>query len=183
LTADLETFIQTIEALQTLRPDWKTQFIPVGDLPWFDFETRAYRGYFPLVNCLVRQSMIFKFSFMNDLRTIRRQVIGVEVQLDGKFVYLFEAQRRVRQSGASTIGRNPYVETLPVLLLLRPNWEPVDGPEDFVQMLEDTVSKESKTWPTEIAGFSRDSIDHGKGVDSPEAFAKRVEIVILRNFT
>lgn len=176
LTADLSTFIKVMHELGRFKPSWDIKSIEVGDECWS--ESDISRGFFPLVKCPIRQSMFFKFSYVDDQRTDRRQLIGMQIKVENSFVYLFEAQRRQANTGEP--GAIKYREELPVLLLRRPLWEPIQGTE-ITQMLRDTVASPGKTWPVKVEGFVRDSIAHGMGADTPEKLAERIAMVIKRN--
>lgn len=178
LTADLNTFIEVIHELCRREPSWGIKSISVGDKPWAD-ESGVWRGFFPLVNCITRRSMLFKFSYVDDQRTDRRQLIGIQIEIQKAFVYLFEAQRR-RANTSEPGAPVKYRDVLPVLLLRRPNWDPIEGIE-IIEMLRNTVANPSKTWPNKVRGFLRDSIDHGKGADTSEKLAERVAMVVRRN--
>lgn len=179
LSADLSTFISVIDALRQMEPTWAIDSIPIGDNSWTDEATEVWRGFFPLVNCITRRSMLFKFSFVNDERTERRQLICIELQIGNSFVYLLEAQRRLARSSDGT-GFVDYRDTLPVLMLRRNDWHPVEENE-LSEMLKDTVANPSKTWPQKVRGFVRDAIDHGNGADTPDKLAKRIAMVVKRN--
>jgi hypothetical protein len=178
LTADLDTFVKAVDALCLARPDWAIEFVPVGDSPSQDPVSGAYRGFFPLVNCRVRQSMLFKFSFIDDARTIRRQLIGVQIEVPGRFLYLFEAQRRARTVPTDVGPTTQYLETLPILLLHRDDFSQANPSQDFEMMLRGTVLNESKTWPSEVDCLVKTTIEHGRGADSVEALAHRIEAAV-----
>lgn len=183
LTVDLTTFIKAIAVLQDLAPDWEISSIQVGDTPWIDPETGVYRGYFPLVNCPIRQSVLFKFSYLDDERSTRRQLIGVEISVQNARVYLFEAQRRTRVVVSETGDKKtPYADELPVLIVWRDDFSPTDS-DEFVQLLKATVSNVSKTWPAEIDGFHRSSVHHLAGDDVPSQLAERIKSTVSKIFS
>ena len=177
LSADLTTFVSVIKALAELEPSWSISTIPVGDSAWHDETSGVWRGFFPLVNCFTRSSMLFKFSFLNDQKTERRQLLCVELEIDHAFVYLFEPQRRI---GCLLIDGSGYRDTLPILMLRRADWLPVDDNE-VAEILRETVSNPSKTWPNPIRAFIRQSIEHGNGADTPEKLALRIAGVVKKN--
>nr|WP_315230420.1 hypothetical protein [uncultured Albidiferax sp.] len=177
LTADLSTFIEVIHELCEIEPSWGIKSIEVGDDPWND-GSGVWRGFFPLVNCITRRSMRYKFSYVDDHRN-RRQLIGIRIEIQQAFVYLFEAQRRrANTSEPGVLGE--YRDVLPVLLLRSPNWDPIEE-INITEVLRDTVANPSKTWPNKVRGLLRDSIDHGNGADTPKKLAERIAMVVRRN--
>ena len=97
--------------------------------------------------------------------------------LEDGFVYLFEGQQRV---GRLLIDKSGYRDTLPILMLRRADWQSVDANE-VAEILRETVSNPSKTWPNPIRAFIRQSIEHGNGADTPEKLALRIAGVVKKN--
>lgn len=173
LPADLETFIEIINGLRTLHPDWKIEALLVGS---GELSGNEWTSYFPQVACKKRTSIMRIFSFLDEEKKNRRSFICVEVRIKGKYLYLFEAERRLRQEGPTSKDQ-PYKEELPVLLIWSPGFIQVQ-PSDFLKMIEQTVIE--KTWPARITGFRRDSTVHGMGATIADMTA-RVDQLILRN--
>lgn len=174
LPADLESFISVIQSLRSIKPQWEISFEPAGDKAWKDASS-AWRGFFPLVNCITRRSLVFKFSYVDPSAKVRRQLICVQIEVRGAFVYLLEAQRRIHKD--SKTGKVQYMDALPVLLIRQHNWSPIDQVQ-LDKVLKDTVSNPSKTWPNQIDGYARSSVDHGNGADTAQKLAQRIAVVV-----
>lgn len=175
LPADLESFISVIQSLQRIKPQWEISFVPAGDKAWEDSSGAVWRGFFPLVNCITRRSMVFKFSYVDPGAKVRRQLVCVQIEVAGACVYLLEAQRRIHRDAQS--GRVQYMDILPILLIRQHNWSPISRAQ-LGEVLKDTVSNPSKTWPSQIEGYARSSIDHGNGADTAKKLAQRIAVAV-----
>lgn len=172
VTIDLCTFMQMLELLQTLRPSWNINRIVVGDGP----NDGELTSYFPEVECPKLKHIIRQFSFTDEDKLVRRRFLCVEVCVDGRYVYLFEAQRRLRNPSPPD---NPFKEDMAVLLLRSQAFEEVQG-DDFLPMIVQTV--ENKRWPNtdEIGGLVRDYTVHSKEDKSIESLCERVMQLVER---
>lgn len=172
VTIDLRTFMQMLDLLKTLRPSWNVSRIVVGDGP-SDGELTSY---FPEVECPKLKHIIRQFSFTDEDKLVRRRFLCVEVCVDGRYVYLFEAQRRLRNPSPPD---NPFKEDMAVLLLRSQAFEEVQG-DDFLPMIVQTV--ENKRWPNtdEIGGLVRDYTVHSKEDKSIESLCERVMQLVER---
>lgn len=174
LPADLETFIEIINGLRARHPDWKIETLRIGSGTVSGGE---WASYFPEVACAKRKSIMRIFSYLDEKKKNRRSFMCVEVQIEGKYFYLFEAERRLRPEGPTSKDQ-PYKEELPVLLVWNPGFIQVQS-GDFLKMIENTVIE--KTWPSYITGFRRDSTIHGMGAFTIADMSARVEQLLLRN--
>jgi hypothetical protein len=115
---------------------------------------------------------------MDDKKTIRRRLICVEFCVGGRYLYVLEAQRR--PNGKIKNGVIQYKEHLPILLLHTLGYERVLG-KDFNEVISQTVI--DKTWPSALTlgKFCRDDQPHGKGEQSADVLASRLEPLIERN--
>ncbi len=182
VTPDIENFIRTLVELRADKPPkWKLTTLAMDRGCQLNGEWHAY---FPEVNCEKRKSQIRQFSFMDGEQTVPRSYICVEVsfadaKLGKEFVYLFEAQRRPRESNEAGKAAG-YKEQLPILLLKAIDGQQVE-PKDFQPMIKATVVK--KTWPSqsELHSFVRDETMHGMGAQTVAAVSARVRELIDRN--
>ncbi len=178
VTPDLETFIKIIHGLHVLHSDWEIDTLTVGT----GIEINSINiSEFPAIPCQKRKSVMRQFSYTDDLKSKFRRFLCVQVCVNGKYVYLFEAQRRLKElPPSSDSGQSPYKEDMPVLLLRGPGHEEFQG-EDFIQVIERTFIK--KQWPDEdeLYGFVKDLTVHGRGVQSSDEMCRRVAQLINRN--
>lgn len=171
LSADLVTFIEILIALRKKHPAWEIQTLLVGD--GFHNEDE-WTSYFPMVPCDKRKSIMRIFSFLDEKKEHPRSFICGEVSIKGKYLYLFEAERRLSQKRSD----QPYKEELPVLLVWDPGYSQVQA-SDFSDMINDTVIE--KTWPSRITGFRRNCTVHGMGATTIADMSARIAQLILRN--
>lgn len=176
LTLDLETFIKVIKGVRALHPDWVVTTIIVGAGSESEGEQTSY---FPEIACQKHKHIMRQFSYTDDAKFERRRFICAQIFVNGQYVYLFEAQRRLRFP-PPTDSQSPYKESLPVLLLHTPGHEEIQG-DDFLPMIEQTVK--NKTWPNEsdLNEFIRDHTVHGQGVQTVDEMCARVAQLIQRN--
>ncbi|MDT4332975.1 hypothetical protein RPD76_23945 [Methylomonas sp. MV1] len=177
VSPDLETFVKIINDLRKIRPTWKIKTICVGngveeEGEWFSF--------FPKVPCKQRKRMMRQFSFMDKDKFIRRKFLCVEINVDKRYLYIFEAQRRLRDTPPADEKSSPYKEDLPILLLRGIGYEEVLG-DDFIEILKLTVKNE--TWPdgSDLTHFVKDYTVHGMGAQSVHAVVVRILELIDRN--
>lgn len=173
VTIDLRTFMQMLDLLKTRRPSWNVNRIVVGDGP----NDGELTSYFPEVECPKLKHIIRQFSFTDEDRLVRRRFLCVEVCVDGRYVYLFEAQRRLRNP---TPPDDPFKENMAILLLHAPAFEAVEG-DNFLPMIVKTV--EIKQWPSsgELGDFTRGYTVHSKEDKSIESLCERVIQLVERN--
>jgi hypothetical protein len=173
LPADLTIFIEIIDGLRILYPHWTIETIAVGNGEEVNGE---WRSYFPPVPCEKRKKIMRQFSYMDNDKTQLKSFICVQIEIDSKYIYLFESQRRVRDQ--QTTQGSIYLDSLPVLLVWANGFSEVI-PNDFLDMIKATVK--NQTWPTSITGFNRDYTVHGAGAKLSEDMAVRVAQLIHRN--
>lgn len=173
LPADLTIFMEIINGLRNLYPHWTIKTLAVGNSEEIDGE---WRSYFPPVPCEKRKKIMRQFSYMDNEKTQLKSFICVQIEIDNKYVYLFESQRRVRDQ-QTTLG-SIYLDSLPVLLIWTNGFSKV-VPNDFLEMIKATVK--NQTWPTSIVDFNRDYTVHGAGAKSSEDMTIRVAQLIHRN--
>ncbi|MDD2686082.1 MAG: hypothetical protein PHY62_07985 [Gallionella sp.] len=173
VTIDLRTFMQMLELLKTLRPSWNIDRIVVDDGP-NDGESTSY---FPEIGCPKLKHISRQFSFTDEDKLVRRRFLCVEVCVDGRYVYLFEAQRRLRNPAPPD---DPFKEDMAVLLLRSQTFEEILG-DDFLPMIVQTV--ENKHWPNadEIGEFVRDYTNHSKDDKSIDSLCERVMQLVERH--
>lgn len=176
VTPDLKTFIAVIQELRNLHKDWKITTIIVDIGSECDGEPTSY---FPKVACQKFTNMMRQFSFTDDEKKERRRFICVQILVNGQYIYLFEAQRRLRIS-LSPEGQPTYKEILPILLLHKPSYEEVDG-ADFLPIIKQTV--QNKTWPDKdaIDGFVKAYTVHNKNDKTIDEMCTRVSKLVARN--
>ena len=176
VTPDLETFINVIKGMRAIHSDWDVTTIIVGTGSESDGEQTSY---FPEVECQKHKHIMRQFSYTDDAKLERRRFICAQIKVNGQYVYLFEAQRRLCALPQAD-NRSPYKESLPVLLLHPNGHEEIQG-DDFLPMIEQTVKK--KTWPdkADINGFIRDHTVHGRGIQSVDEMCARVVQLVTRN--
>lgn len=174
ITADLETFFRVVAKIQTLNSNWKMSRIVIGCGP----EDGEQTSYFPKVECRKHTHIMRSFSFTDIAKLKRRRFLCVQIGVGGRYVYLFEAQRRLKDKSPPA-NQSPYKEDLPFLLLHAPGFEEVES-NDFLPMIVQTVK--NKTWPNDNSiGFHRDFAVHGHGVKSIDELSTRVAQLVLRN--
>lgn len=117
---------------------------------------------------------------MDKERKISRRFICVEIIIEKKHLYLFEAQRRPKDIAKVNDELN-HKEALPILLLYSPGYEAQKG-TDFLQIVEQTVIE--KTWPNPklVAPFVQDKISHCTAEDNIKDYADKLTKLLLRNF-
>lgn len=178
VTPDLETFIKVIHGLRNLHPDWDIDTLTVGT----GIEINGINiSEFPAIPCQKRKTVMRQFSYTDDLKSEFRRFLCVQVCVNGKYVYLFEAERRLKElPPTNNSGLSPYKEDMPVLLLRGSGHQEFQG-EDFIQMIEQTVIK--KQWPDEdkLYGLVKDHTVHGHGIQSTDEMCSRVAQLINRN--
>lgn len=174
VTADLHAFIAAISKLQKIHKKWKIATVGVGS----DSDNEL-TSYFPEVPCEKMKDTKRAFSFTDEEKHKRRRFICIQVNVDGCYLYVFEAQRRLRNP-VPPPGTSPYKEALPILLLHTPGYEEVQG-GDFLDVMTETVIK--KTWPNNegLGMFIRDHLIHGQGEQSVDDLCERVEQLVKRN--
>ncbi|HET7832535.1 MAG TPA: hypothetical protein VFK88_06175 [Gallionella sp.] len=171
---DLKTFMLVIHGLRTLHPDWNIDTIVVGE----GYETDGEQAsYFPEVPCPKKKRTIRQFSYVDDAKLDRRSFICVQICAYGQYVYLFEAQRRLRSPASPD---DLYKEDMAILLLRTPAYEEILG-DDFLPMITLTVEKNG--WPNDedLSEFVRGHTVHNKGVQTVEVLCERVAQLINRN--
>lgn len=171
LPADLTTFVEIINCLRIVYPQWSIETILINNGAEVDGE---WVSYFPEVPCEVRRNIMRQFSFMDEYKTQLKSFMCVQITIDDKYLYLFESERRM-----STSSELSYKDKLPILLV----W--ADGyveklPDDFLAMIKQTVK--NKTWPNHIEGLNRDYTVHGLGAETSEDMAVRVAQLIFKKF-
>lgn len=178
LTPDLDTFIKVIKGLRTLHPDWNIDTIIVGAGAIFNGEKLSE---FPAVPCQKRKETMRQFSYIDTAKQIHRRFICTQVNVHGQYVYLFEAERRLREK-PPPIGskQSPYKEEMSVLLLRSPGHKEIEG-DDFLPAIRQTVI--NTTWPIEskLNGYIRDHTVHGLGLQSSDEMCARVAQLIQQN--
>lgn len=176
VTPDLDTFIKVIQELRKLHPDWTITTIIIGIGSENNGEQTSY---FPKVACQKLNKIMRQFSYIDDMKKERRRFICVQILVNGRYIYLFEAQRRLR-TPLSPKSLSTYKEFFPILLLRKPSYEEVDG-ADFLPIIEQTVR--NKTWPGKdaIDGFVKAYTVHGKGVKNEKDMCARVSKLIARS--
>ncbi|WP_174874893.1 hypothetical protein [Vogesella oryzae] len=180
VTADLESFLSALAVLATTRPEWRLSTVQVGSAGVHREDSGHARfSLFPCVPCEKRTTQLRQFSFMDDDQYVRRRLVCAQLTVgEGQFVYLLEAQRRLRLN--PTKEQSPYMEELPIALIRTENYSRID--EDlFDKILVQTVVK--KTWPTtcEVEGVVRDATLHGHGANSVEDISARIVALVLRH--
>lgn len=182
LAADLETFIEVMKELAALQPSWQLESRAIGALPWRSDGSDVWRGFFPLVPCAVRRTVMYRFSFVVNASSERRQVVCFEIFANTQHFYLLEAQRRMRHDAQGQLAE--YKDMLPILLISRHDRGSM-SPASLSEILVDTVSNPSKTWPTAVNGCFREVVEHGHGADTVAKLslrlAKAVQRQIYRN--
>lgn len=171
LAADLGTFIEVMKELAKLHPSWQLKSCAVGAFPWRSDGADVWRGFFPLVPCAVRRSVMYRFSFVGSASSERRQVVCFEILVDRQYFYLLEAQRRILLDTDGQIKQ--YKDTLPILFIGRCDKSPMLN-AFLSEILVETVFSSSKTWPTRVMGCFRKVIDHEHGADTPAKLALRI---------
>lgn len=174
LPTDLKTFVEIINELRTLHQDWKLESLLVGSGTEIEGE---WSSYFPKVPCAKRRKMMRIFSYLDDEKFLRRSFMCVQVRINNKYLYLFEAQRRLRTPGPGDQAQT-YKEELPVLLVYSLGLIEVKA-DDFLEMIKQTVIE--KTWPSLITGLKRDYTIHGMGAVNIDDMAARIGQLIARN--
>lgn len=156
VSEDLVAFIGAIQELKSQNKNWEIQTIVIDAGSDSHGEKTSY---FPAVPCAKLTTLIRQFSFMDDKREKRRRFICVEILASGRFYYIFESQRRLHEP-PPTDGTTPFKDFLPILLLHAPGYEKV-LPDDFVNVIKNTVIR--TTWPkaTDLGIFVRHDIAHG----------------------
>lgn len=177
VSPDLKTFVEIINALRKIRPSWKIKTISVGDGVEEDGE---WFSFFPEVSCKKRKSIMRQFSFMDKKKLIRRKFLCVEININKRYLYIFEAQRRLRDTPPPDKKSSLYKEDLPILLLRGIGYEEILE-DDFIEILKLTVKKE--TWPdsSDLTQFIKDYTVHGMGAQSVHEVMVRVLDLITRN--
>lgn len=176
VTPDLKTFIAVIQGLRKIREDWKITTIIVGTGSESDGEQTSY---FPQVACEKFNGIARQFSFTDDAKKERRRFICAQILISKQYIYLFEAQRRLRFP-VSPKAPPTYKEILPILLLRKPGYEEIDV-ADFLPIIEQTVI--NKTWPdkSDIGEFVKAYTVHGNGVKTVKQMCTRVAKLVGRN--
>lgn len=179
VTADLQTFVKIIQGLKKNNPGWEIKTLRVG-MGEKDNESKIIYSLFPAVPCQKKIKIPRQFSFMDKEKTISKRFICVEINIKNHYCYLFEAQRRLKEIPPKDKNKSPYKENLPILLLRRIDNQSCIG-TDFLDVINDTVEKE--TWPNqeELVNFIRDHTVHGRGAQSTEDLISRVTALIKRN--
>lgn len=177
LTPDLQTFILVVRGLRTLHADWDISTITVGTGVEIDDEQFSY---YPELACQKKKGVMRSFSYTDEYRLDRRQFICVQIKVSGRYVYLFESQRRLKKLPPTKAGSSAFKEDMPILLLRASGFEEILG-DDFLPMIEQTII--NKTWPNEdaLGGYVRDYTVHGQGVQSTDELCTRVAQLIFRN--
>lgn len=181
ITADFYAFIKAVDKMNHNNKNWKIDTILIGES---DGEKTSY---FPEVLCEKKIKIMRQFSFMDEEKVQRRRYICVQFLVNGRYLYVFEAQRRMRDPRPS--AGSPYKEMLPILLLHAPGYEKIES-NDFLEVIRQTVIK--KTWPIgeDLGVFVRDVQTHGRQADDKtqmqekqivEAIKEKIEQLIIRN--
>lgn len=178
VTPDLETFIKIMRGIRTLHPHWDIDTIIVGNGIRIG---NVNVSEFPAVPCQKLKNIMRQFSYIDYDKQVPRRFICMQVCVNGRYIYLFEAQRRLREPPPSNdSGLSPFKEELSILLLRGSGYEELQG-DDFIPLIEQTVK--NKTWPNEgeLDGFIRDRALHGLGVQTPDEMCARVAQSIQKN--
>jgi hypothetical protein len=174
LTRSLSAFLSAIKQLKSKNVNWKIQTIGVS---LTITEQDEVFSLFPDVVCDVHKRTR-QFSYMDKRQKIRRRFMCVEVEIQGKYLYLFEAQRRPKDIAKDDDEFN-HKETLPVLLLYRPGYESQSG-NNFLAIIERTVKE--KSWPSvSMDEFIRHQMPHCKTNSTVDDLSGRIKKFILRN--
>lgn len=190
LTKDLETFIAAVRGLQDHQPNWKIQSIGIN----LEFEEnvggrKENFSCFPPVLCNVH-AKYQQFSYLDKQQRQSRRLICMEIEIDGKYFYLFEAQRRKsektnRQKKANyenetRLPITAYKEDLPILTLHNAGYER-QCKDNFLHILELTVTK--KNWPNQskLSSFVRSEIIHCSINQNVQDLTKKIENHLIGN--
>lgn len=154
IPVDIETFIDILSMLRVQCPQWKLSTIQMGENAWIDPSSKVIYSGFPSIACPERKSVFRQFSFHDKEKTNRRHLVGVQIYVNGKVVYLLEAERRRNDQGKD-------IEVLPILVLWAVDFAEIRD-AIFKLVLAETVENPSKTWPQDLSkhGLLRDSIEH-----------------------
>lgn len=175
LSVNLQSFVAALDEVRNIKPTWIVSMIHVGEEGDFqeDKESGVPFPLFPIVLCPLRTNVTRIFSFVNDLKTIRKRLICAEVIIEHQHLYLLEAERRLTAVG------HP-VNTLPILLLYNAGFDKVSS-TNFSKVLIDTVNH--GTWPLQgvLENFVRDQIKHSVGSEKTSDIATRLIELIERN--
>lgn len=154
LESNLDNFAKIVKELAGVNKKWKIDTLMIGE--GINFNGINFSK-FPPVRCPTRIKVFRQFSFMDALKKVSRQFVCVQVCVDGQYVYLFEAQRRSRDSLPTKSNQSLFKEEMPILLLCKPGYEEIEG-NDFLPIIEQTVK--NKTWPSEdeLNGYVRSDV-------------------------
>jgi len=174
VSPNLDSFIQIIESLKRINPDYSYKTLIVGK--GYSDKSINY-SFFPLVPCQKRTSTMRQFSYLNSSRSLYRRFICVEILAGTKYIYLFECERRFKQNHKKQLEPRDHY---PILLIRKTGFQRCI-PDDFLSMLHQTVIR--RTWPLveELHDLLRDTTVHGRGAQSINDMTSRVLDLLKRN--
>lgn len=161
-------FLTVLERLIRLHPEWHIRTVDVGQ-GREDPESGIVLSLFPRIRNERRQNSYMQFSFLNREKTVRRQLIGVECCIAGRYVYLLEAESRPVPEGDCLVS----LEGLPYALVQARSGRPL-GRTDFRPLLTLTVTH--KTWPPakDIFPLNLERRHHSDATQTTEQVAQRL---------
>lgn len=177
ISIDLELFIDVINAIKLGNKSWKFKTIQVGN--GFTKNEEAY-SFFPDVLCDIRYEFR-QFSYMDKEKNVPRQFVCVELNIDNQYLYLFEAQRRLK--GNNSKEEKDYKEKLPILLVHANEFQQLIS-SDFSELLEQTVRK--RTWDipnSKHETLKRDRSLHSLSKNAKDDMKRRILELIQRNLS
>ena len=178
VSPDIETFITIIESLKTLNRDWSVTSLLIGH--GHQDANNWWHSYFPEVLCRKKTKIPLQFSFLDKKKLVPKVFIAVEININNQYLYLFEAQRRLKETMDDNKKSSPYKENMSILLLYKSGYPQCTG-QDFTNMIKKTVV--NKTWPNkaQLPDFTRDYTVHGHGAQTTDILASRITDLINKN--
>ncbi|MDC7714615.1 hypothetical protein PQU96_10840 [Vogesella sp. LYT5W] len=176
----LDTFLEALQILAENKPEWCVNVVHAGLEPLWDPEREKDFSQFPIVPCEKRVLQNRQCSFMDAEQKVRRLLICAEIEVcPGHFVYLLEAQRRIRD--AISEAQSPYKDLLPIALMRTTNYAPIED-EIFDLILIETVKKKT-SWPVtgDVPNIIRDDARHAQGEKGAREIADRMIALVQRH--
>jgi len=176
----LDIFLEALQLLAENKPEWRIDVVPAGLESFLDPEREKVFSQFPIVPCEKRITQDRQCSFMDAAQKVRRLLICAEIEVcPGHFVYLLEAQRRIRD--ALTDAQSPYKDLLPIALMRTANYAPIED-DVFDLILTETVKKKT-SWPVtgDVPNVIRDDARHAKSEKGAKEIADRMIALVQRH--
>ncbi|MCG8095855.1 MAG: hypothetical protein JAZ17_19930, partial [Candidatus Thiodiazotropha endolucinida] len=173
VTRDLEDFIKSVQITKEQEPDWLIKNFAIGTA---HLANGVIYSCFPKIRNKSSNS-VMQFSFHDKEKTKVRHYVCYEIDINGRFGYLFNGESRTRLSNDIDDGTS---EHMSILFLRNKAFEKVES-SDFLPFINQTVK--GGAWPaqTRLENFIRCHTTH-PGTQSCLDISKRITSLVKRGF-